>query len=202
MRLWDPATGQPLHTLQGHRGRVYGVAFSPDSQQLATASDDGTLRLWDPATGQPLHTLQRPPSRVYGVAFSPDSQQLATVGDDGTVRLWDPATGQPLHTLQGHRGRVYGVAFSPDGQQLATASNDGTLRLWDPNLGIWLATLLLLTEGWAVLTRDGGYKLEGIAGGELWWAVGLCRLEPGELDPYVPSIRRLLAEAPLSPATE
>ena len=55
VRLWDPATGQPIgDPLTGHTGAVTGVAFSPDGHRLATASDDGTVRLWDPTTGQPV----------------------------------------------------------------------------------------------------------------------------------------------------
>ena len=61
VRLWDPATGQPVRTIQadtGPSGGVYGVAFSPDGKLLASADVDGTVRLWDPVTGQPVRTIQ------------------------------------------------------------------------------------------------------------------------------------------------
>ena len=58
VRLWDPATGQPVgDPLTGHTDRVTAVAFGrlPDGRTLlATGSDDGTVRLWDPATGHPV----------------------------------------------------------------------------------------------------------------------------------------------------
>jgi WD40 repeat protein len=38
--------------LVGHKGRVFGVQFSPDSQWLATAAEDNTIRLWNPSEPQ------------------------------------------------------------------------------------------------------------------------------------------------------
>ena len=35
-RLWDPATGDRLHTVIGHTYEVSSVAFSPDGHLLAT----------------------------------------------------------------------------------------------------------------------------------------------------------------------
>jgi WD40 repeat protein len=94
VRLWDPATGQPVgrprHATGSARYGVHGVAFSPDGKLLATGDGDGTVRLWDPATGQPAGAPLQVGSQtdVSAVAFSPDGTLLASAGADGTVRLW------------------------------------------------------------------------------------------------------------------
>jgi WD40 repeat protein len=138
VRLWDPATGQPLRVLHTAGNGVNGVAFSPDGKLLASADAGGTVRLWDPATGQPLRVLHTAGNDVNGVAFSPDGKLLASATEDGSVWLWDPATGQPLrvlHTAGNDVNGVRGVAFSTDGKLLASANGDGTVDLWDPATG-------------------------------------------------------------------
>jgi len=129
---------------------------------------------------------------------SPDGRLLATADDDRAVWLWEPTTGQHTTTLTGHTSRIRTVAFSPDGRLLATASNDRTVRLWDPATYNEIATLIATQDGWAALLPDGRYKMEGDLAGAFWWTIKLCRFEPGELDPYVPAIRRLPVDAPLT----
>ncbi|KAK0512560.1 hypothetical protein JMJ35_004577 [Cladonia borealis] len=130
-----------LLALEGHFKPVYGVAFSPDNKQLASASWDNTVRLWDTSTGTALQTLKGHLDNVNAVAFSKDGKQLASASDDTTVRLWDIDIGAILQTLKGHLDCVLTVAFSPDGKHLASASCDKTIRFWNAKTGAALQML-------------------------------------------------------------
>jgi WD40 repeat protein len=107
--------------------------------------------------------------------------------------------GRALRTLHGHRGGVRSVVFSPDGSGLASASHDGTVRFWDATTGRHLATFLGHLDGWVAFRPDGCFKSGGDVTGVFWHAIGLCRFEPGELDPYLPTRLQLPEKNPLIP---
>ena len=94
VRLWDPATGQPVRVLHATSPRygVSGVAFNRNGTVLASADGDGTVRLWNPATGQrvgaPIPADPTPGGAVLAVAFGPSSHLLTSGANDGRVRLW------------------------------------------------------------------------------------------------------------------
>jgi WD40 repeat protein len=88
-----------LQTLEGHSSGVNSVAFSHDSAQLASASDDKTVKIWDVSSGTCLRTLKGHSSEVSSVAFSHDSTQLASASYDKTVKIWDVSSGACLQTI-------------------------------------------------------------------------------------------------------
>jgi hypothetical protein len=136
--------------LFGHRLFVNSVVWSPDGQQLASASGEGTIILWDATTGEQIRTLVRDGIGVNSVAWSPDGQQLASASADGTIILWNTTTWRQVYTF----GRVApgfenSVVWSPDGQQLASAfgldplTGDDTIIIWDAESGGQIHTLTL-----------------------------------------------------------
>jgi hypothetical protein len=129
--------------LKAPGGTIFGAAFSPDGQSLATVGDDKIVRIWEVATGRLVRTMAGHTATIYTLAYSEDGRQLATGGSDMTVRLWDLTNGKLLRTLSGHTDYVYAVAFSPDGRILASGSRDNQIRLWDPASGQLAHTIVV-----------------------------------------------------------
>jgi len=91
-------TQPPRLVLQtGHSGEVYGVAFSPDGNLFASASEDRIIKLWDAATSLELRSLEGHTGAIKSIAFSPDGKLIASGSDDKTIKLWEVATGKQLH---------------------------------------------------------------------------------------------------------
>ncbi len=136
-----------LTEFTGHRGPVYGAAWSPTQNLIATAGYDNTICVWNPADVQPIDIAKRlegaadPPTKyrrleghagpVRSVAFSTDGAQLVSASHDNTVRVWNVADGKLTQTLRGHASRVKTAVFSPDGALIASGGQDHRVRLWD-----------------------------------------------------------------------
>jgi telomerase protein component 1 len=178
VRLWDAASGEEVACLHGHRGQVWGVAFSPDGRLLASASWDETVRLWDVRGGSELAVLRGHRERVWGVAFSPDGKLVASASDDHRIRLWDIPSGEKRIRFGVPGVAVWSVAFLADGRSLVAGLDDGTVRLWDTATGIETACLRGHAEEVlaVAVSPDGGRVASGSGDGTVRvWDVGTGR---------------------------
>ncbi|MBZ0291086.1 MAG: protein kinase [Anaerolineae bacterium] len=124
-----------------HKGTIWSVVFSPDGDNVLSASADHSLILWDVHSGAALRTFTGHGGSVNGVTFSPDGNNIVSASEDHSLILWDVHSGAALRTFTGHEGPIYDVVYSPDGQSIASSSEDGTLILWDVTSGEPLRTL-------------------------------------------------------------
>jgi outer membrane protein assembly factor BamB len=136
--FWAQVNGQEkIRALNGDRGVVYCVAFSPDGKRIVSGSVNG-LTVWDADTGQAVLGLNGLLLNVTGVAYSPDGKRIVSgsqsgfMGFDQNLKVWDADTGQEVLTLKGRRGPV---AFSPDGKRIVCGGRDNTLKIWDTDTG-------------------------------------------------------------------
>jgi WD40 repeat protein/serine/threonine protein kinase len=145
VKVWDlTATGQAVWTepcdATRKFGSAYTIAFSPDGQQVAAATD-GVVKVWDWKNRQLLRSLPGGDFHTISVAFSGDGR-LATGGFREGLKLWDPDTGTLLRAVPAHDSAISALAFSADGKWLASAGYDRTVKLSDSTTGRLLQNLL------------------------------------------------------------
>ncbi|KAI0687553.1 WD40-repeat-containing domain protein [Earliella scabrosa] len=127
--------------------RVWDLAFSPDSQRLASVLRAGNshIAIWDVSKLWKSVLASRQDIRydVKMVSWSIDGSKLASCSNDDRVLIWD--TTAPTHRqtvlLEGHTDSVSFVLFSPDGTMLASGGNDRSCLVWNVETGALRLTL-------------------------------------------------------------
>jgi WD40 repeat protein len=143
IRIWEVQTGKETLRLDGHRGLIVALAFSPDGKLLASSGGgDKTVKLWDMKNGKNLLTLDHP-HEVVSVALYPTGKTLASGCADGIIRLWDAATGKI--TKEFETVATY-LALAPNGKVMAVRGpakgNVLSVTLLDANTGKEIAALI------------------------------------------------------------
>ncbi|GAV60236.1 WD40 domain-containing protein [Cephalotus follicularis] len=138
--------------LKGHKSAVTWLCFAPNSEQIITASKDGSIRVWninvryhldeDPKTLKvfpiPLHDSRGATLHYDRLSLSPDGRILAAT--HGSKLQWlSVDTGKVLDTAdKAHEGDITWITWAPKtiptGNELilvlATASVDKKVKLW------------------------------------------------------------------------
>ena len=136
------ASEAPIRNLTGHTNLIDCIAYSPDGNQLASCSHDGTVRFWDVTKGQQVASLNygQPPQPAYCLAWSQDGKHLVVGGVSKELRLYDAVGRKQLRECKaydektnpkGHREAVSSVVFTADGKFFFSAGMDGQIKVWN-----------------------------------------------------------------------
>jgi WD40 repeat protein len=129
----SPKRGTLLLAYGGHTGNVDSVAWSPDGQQIATASEDDTMQVWNANTGA-TQKIHRYGHGSYAITWLPTGTFIAFASDfvsnntdPTTIQVWNADTNRIRFTWTAQTtaqqvtdGFHYSqLAWSPDGKYLA-----------------------------------------------------------------------------------
>ncbi|KAG0228550.1 hypothetical protein BGW42_002094 [Actinomortierella wolfii] len=141
--LYDGKTGEMIKEIStgdhGHRGTIYGLAWSPDGKRILTSSGDQTSKIWDVETSSVVNTFD-----LASANNNTDGQQVGNVwkGDhlislslSGDLNYLDPTTSKTSRIVQGHQKGITALAVADEGKTLWTGSYDGRVFSWEADAG-------------------------------------------------------------------
>jgi WD40 repeat protein len=142
--IFDAFTGDLIHTLSNHEGKVASPRWSPDGKWIITTGiEDGKVTIWDSESGFKFNEFMAgfDDGRVVCNGWSPGGDQFAIRGLGGG-KIINFITGEEILSLK--VPKVYWGYFywSMDGSMLlSTGREDGTVRLWDAASGKQIAQI-------------------------------------------------------------
>ncbi|KAI9495486.1 WD40-repeat-containing domain protein [Zychaea mexicana] len=157
INIYDIATGQRYHSLQGHEGGVWALQYYRNT--LVSGSTDRSVRVWDIRQGVCTHVFLGHTSTVRCLQIiiptlvngrmEPSVPLIVTGSRDSTLRVWrlpnldrdEPFNGvgvNPwfMHTLAGHHHSVR--ALAAHGNRLVSGSYDCSVCVWNVEEGVLL----------------------------------------------------------------
>jgi WD40 repeat protein len=141
VKIWDISfkegmiNGKLLTSYNDHSEKVYDIAFSPDSQNLVSASADGTLILHEIDGPKAPVLMKMHMDKVFSCAYSPDGNYIVSGGSDGQLIAWNQ-NGTFKSMLDKTSGPVFSLSFSANGHIYAASKEIKILTVNGTSVGI------------------------------------------------------------------
>ncbi|KAF9619369.1 hypothetical protein IFM89_006556 [Coptis chinensis] len=124
--VWEWRSESYILKQQGHYFDVNCLAYSPDSQLLATGADDNKIKVWTASSGFCFVTFSEHTNAVTALHFMVGNNCLLSASLDGTVRAWDLL-----------RYRNFRTFTTPQSRQFVSLASDqsGEIFVWSMKTG-------------------------------------------------------------------
>ncbi|KAF9221843.1 WD40 repeat-like protein [Gyrodon lividus] len=115
---------EPLLTISGHDGTIFGLAYLPGGERLVTCSEDGSVRIWNAGTGEQEGTsMEHDDSGRQGLAVTRDGRKIVSTREGNKMRVWDVEMHEVVEEWTGTL--VWCISISPDGELVASGHDHG-----------------------------------------------------------------------------
>jgi WD40 repeat protein len=193
VRLWDPASAQPIGVLGARRNEVRSIAISNGAVRIAARHEDSTIRIWDPATATQIACRCSQPGGYRSLAFHPREAILFAAGLKGPVEVLEVPSLRLVRTIGDEVDSSTCLAISGDGERLVWGGTRaqgerriGQLVLWNLTRETRASSIALWSENsnvsdWSemhlriALSPDGRLVASPVGNG-----VGLWDMETGK----------------------
>jgi WD40 repeat protein len=126
----DVKSGKLVFTLPYHADTINDIAFSANSNWVATASYDRKISLYNLATMSPTQKLKAHAAPVMKIRFLSKNRLISTDKNSSAI-VWDIYTGKVIERLQGIHDEVTQLTTAEEDQFLFLGTELGYILVYD-----------------------------------------------------------------------
>ncbi|MDI3423827.1 WD40 repeat domain-containing protein [Streptomyces luteolus] len=142
-------TGTVHHRFEGHTADVISVEWLPDTDELLSSSDDGTIKRWSLATGEMTADIDLEGVETDTIAITRSGVVFAGNDDGAIIRIEDVEDGNSAH-FPAHDAGIKRLVHHPATGNLVSLSYDRSMKIWDTSESLRLVdTTEFPAEIWA-----------------------------------------------------
>lgn len=148
VHIIDVAQNKEVRILKYHRGPVFDIKYSLETNCFYTAGGDGNFAVCSLDTLSLVKVRRLCAEKVRSIDFNCDTAEIAVALGSGDVFIFDLFSLQVKYGVIAHRLSSNIVRYSPDGKFLLTGGRDAYLNIWET--GNYTQVKSIAAHNWAI----------------------------------------------------